>query len=102
MATLRGEEHDGGTVAAGREDATDLGNGDSGNFARQAGRGRNSEKQFVVFSAMEGLLEGRAGVDGEQSDIDFGGYPGFFAEVGKIGGEAVAEVDGGAGQTVAD
>jgi hypothetical protein len=39
---------------------------------------------------------------GRASGVDLGGYAGFFAEVGEVGGEAVAEVDGGGGQAVAD
>ena len=99
---MRCKERDDGLVAADREDTADSGDGDAGDFARQARRSWGGEEQFVVFPAMEGLFEGRAGMDGEQCGIDLGGYAGFFAEVGKIGREAVAEVDGCRGQMAAN
>jgi hypothetical protein len=34
--------------------------------------------------------EGRGGVDGEQGGIDFGSDVGFLAEVGEVGGKAIA------------
>jgi hypothetical protein len=40
-------------------------------------------------------------VDREQGGIDLGGDVGFLAEVGQVGGKAVAEVDGGGGQVTA-
>ena len=39
-----------------------------------------------------------AGVDGQGGLVEFGGDSGGLADVGEIGGEAVAEVDGGGGQ----
>jgi hypothetical protein len=41
-------------------------------------------------------------VDGQQRGIDLGNYARLEAEMGKIGGEAVADVDGGGGQAVPD
>ena len=73
----------------------------AGDAARQAGGRRGGEEQFVVFAAVEGLRQGCGRVDGQGGCIDFGGYAGLLAEVGEIGGEAVAEVDGGGGQRAA-
>ena len=95
LGALRGEKGDGGSVGARGEDAADLGDGDAGDFAWETRRGWNGEKEFVVFSAVEGLGEGCGGVDGELSRVNFGGYAGFFAQVGEIGGEAVTDVDCG-------
>jgi hypothetical protein len=40
-------------------------------------------------------------MDGKESGIDLGGYAGLLAEVGEIGRETVAEIDGGGGEVVA-
>jgi len=40
-------------------------------------------------------------VDGEQGSVDFGGYARFLTEMSEVGGQAVAEVDGGGGEIVA-
>ena len=97
---LCGEQRNASPAWAGFGDTADISDGDTGDFARKAHCRRGGEEQFVVFSAMEGLFEGRAGMDGKQSGIDLGGYAGLFADVGKIGGEAVAEVYRGAGCAV--
>ena len=99
--TPRCEERDGGAAGSPGEDAADPGDGNAGDFAGQAGSGWSGKEKFVVFAAVEGLGEGCGGVDGQGCGIDLGGYAGFLAEVGKIGGEAVAEVEGGGGQAVA-
>lgn len=101
LAALRSDERDGGAVGAERKDAADSGDGNAGDFAGKAGGGRGGEEEFVVFSAVEGLGEGCGWVDGQGGSIDFGGYAGFLAEAGEIGGEAVAEVEGGRGERVA-
>jgi hypothetical protein len=41
-------------------------------------------------------------VDREQGGIDLGGDVGFLAEVGQVGGKAVAEIDCRGGAAVAD
>ena len=102
LRALISEQRDGGAVAAGGQDAADSGDGDAGNFFGDAGGGWGGEKQFVVFSAVKGLVEGCAGMDGDQRGIDFGGHAGFLAEVGEVGREAVAEVHGRGGQRMPD
>ena len=90
LRALISEQRDGGAVAAGGQDAADSGDGAAGNFFGDAGGGWGGEKQFVVFSAVQGVGEGRGGVDGEQGGIDFGSDVGFLAEVGEVGGKAIA------------
>jgi len=102
LGALGGEERYGRLAGAESRDAADSGDGDAGDLAGQAGLGGGGKEEFVVFSAMEGLGQGCAGMDGKQSGIDLGGYSGLLAEVGEVGGEAVAEVDGGGSQTVPD
>ncbi len=70
-------------------------------LAGHAGSRRSGEEQFVVFAAVESLGEGCGRVNGQGGRIDFGGDAGLLAQVGEIGGEAVAEVDGGGGHGVA-
>ena len=86
LGALRGEQRDGGLTGAGGEDAADLREGNTGDFARRASSGRGGEEEFVVFSAVEGLGQGCGGVDGQGRGIDFGGYTGLGTEVGEIGG----------------
>jgi len=40
-------------------------------------------------------------VERQQGGIDLGGHAGLFADVGQVGGETVAEVEGGGGQAAA-
>ena len=96
--------------------ASDAGDADSGERARNSRRRRSCEKELVVLSAVEGELEGAAGcgpratrlrgvgllhqgMDRQRGGGDLGADAGLAAEVGEIGGEAVAEVDAGGGQT---
>jgi hypothetical protein len=102
LGALGGEERYGGLAGAECRDAADPGYGNAGDLARQAGGRRGSKEEFVVFSAMEGLGQACARKDGKQSGIHLGGYSGLPAEVSEVGGEAVAEVDGGGGQIVSD
>jgi len=95
LGTLRGEERDGWPVAAGLEDAADSCDWNSCDLPWNVRFGRRREEQFVVVSAMKGVVKARAGMDGQQRWVDFGGYAGLLAEMGQIGGEPVAEVDGG-------
>jgi len=67
----------------------------------QAGADGCGKEQFVVFAAMEGLGEGCGCVDGQQGRIDLGGDAGLLAEMSEVGGEAVAQVEGGGGHAVA-
>ena len=71
--------------------------GNAGDGAGLTGGGRSGEEQFVILAAVQSLVESCCRVDGQQSRIDLGGHAGFFAEMGEIGGEAVAQVDGGGG-----
>jgi hypothetical protein len=100
LGAPRGAECYSWAAGAAGENAADLGDGDAGDFAGHASCGWGCKDEFVVFSAVEGLVEGRVWVDGEQSGVDFSSYAGLFAEVGEICGEAVAEVDGSGGQAV--
>lgn len=102
FAALRRDERDGGAVGAEAEDAADFADGNAGDGAGQTDGGWSGEKEFVVFASVEGMGEGCGWVDGQGVQIDFGGYAGFFTEVGEIGGKAVAKVDGGGGHVVAD
>jgi len=76
-------------------DAANFRDGDSGDCARKPGRWGRREQKFVVLAAVEGLVQGRAGMNGEQSRIHLGCHAGFLAEMGKVSGEAVAEVERG-------
>src|ERR1700690_3752765 len=66
---------------------------------------RRGEQQFVVLTAVEGHIQSnRAGRLSHQRTRDecglnFGAHAAFFTEVAEVGGEAVAEVDHGGGQT---
>ena len=50
---------------------------------------------------MEGLVQCGGGMEGETDGIELGGDAGFLAEMGEIGGEAVAQIDGGGGKAAA-
>src|ERR1700690_111633 len=66
---------------------------------------RRGEQQFVVLTAVEGHIQSnRAGRLSHQRTRDecglnFGAHAAFFTEVAEVGGEAVAKVDHGGGQT---
>jgi len=96
-----GDEGDGVCSGASADDAADAVDGNSGDAARDARGGRRGEEQFVVFAAMEGLLERCAGMDGQGSGQKLDADAGFIAEMGEIGGEAVADIDSGAGEAAA-
>ena len=98
---LWGDKGDERASFAGAEDAADACDGDSSDGLRDAGRGWGGEEKLVVLSAVQGLLLGGAGADRQASGIDLGGDGRLGAEMGEVGGEAVAEVDGCRGQTAA-
>src|SRR5579863_6557117 len=62
---------------------------------------RGSKKQFVVFAAVQCQLQidfTRRLADAgsrDRSRLDFRAHVAFFTDVGKIGGEAVTDVDHG-------
>ena len=99
-ALLRKQE-DAGLGGAARGHAADAGERDTGDAAREARGGRRGEEQFVVFAAVQGLVERSSGSDGQGGGLDFGGEAGLFAEVHEVGGEAVANIDGGGGGAAA-
>ena len=101
LGALRREECYDGLACAGFEDAADSGDGDAGDGAGQACADGRCEEQFVVFAAVESLGEGCCRVDGQQGRIDLGGDVGLLAEMSKVGGEAVAQVEGGGGHAAA-
>lgn len=101
FAALLGEKGDDGLAAAGCEDAADAGDGDAGDRARNSGSEGGGEEQLVVLAAMERLGHGRGGMNGKRGKFDLGGDSGLPAEAGEVGGEAVAEVECGRGETAA-
>jgi hypothetical protein len=79
------------------EDAAYACDGDVGDGARNFGGGGGGEEQLVVFAAVEeggdlgAVVEGCGeGVERERGEVEFGGNVGGGAEVGEVGGEAVA------------
>ena len=81
--------------------------------ARNFRGGRDGEEQFVVFAAVKGQVEGRRrirraaaaalqfegqGVDGQRGFIERGGQARGAADMGEVGGKAVADVDHGGRQ----
>ena len=64
-------------------------------------RGGRGEQQFVVLAAMEGLVQGCARMERQGGRVHFGGNPRLLAKVGEVGGETVAQVEGGGGQAAA-
>ena len=87
-------------------DPADGRDSDSSNACRNVLAGRGGEEELVVVPAMECILE----IDGVNGSADAGaGYrvgqdlsadPGLVADVGEIGGEAVAEINHGSGQAM--
>ena len=80
-------------------DMTDLGDGHPGNAGWDTLAAGRSEQQFVVFPTVERKLEldcpRRLTHPGERDRfcLQLGSHATFFADVGKIGREAVAGVD---------
>src|SRR5215475_10644756 len=94
-------EGDEGFVFLRPQERTDAGDGDSGDAARDACYGGRGEEELVVFASVdrgiEGLFAGESVgelVEGQRARVDLGAHSGGFAEVGEVGGEAVADVDG--------
>ena len=79
----------------------DARDGDAGDATRDARCGRRGEKQLIVFAAVECLFEVCCGMDGQGVGFESSADVGFVAEMREIGGEAVTEVDGGAGEAAA-
>jgi hypothetical protein len=102
FGALRGEQRNGWAIAAERDNTADSGDGDAADLSGNAGIGGGNEEELVVLSAVEGLSEGCSGVDGKQGGVDFGGNVRLLANVGEVGGKAVADVDGGGGCAVTD
>jgi len=100
LCALLREQRNCGLAGTELHDAADSGDGNPGDLSGQAGCGRGSEEEFVVFPAVKGLGEGCGGMDGDESRIDLGGYTGLLAEVGQVSGEAVAKIDGGGSSAV--
>lgn len=97
LAALRSDKRDRWPAGSARKDAANPGDPDSADAARNARGSGCRKEQFVVFSAVEGLRESGGGVDGEHGGFNFGGYGGLLTDVGEVGGEAVAQIDGGRG-----
>jgi hypothetical protein len=104
------DERELGLPGAARDQAADAGEANSGEGARDGCAGPGGEEKFVVFAAMKRGVEAgwavgkqRAGavVDGDGGGVELGGDAGSGAEVGEVGGETIAEVDGGGGEPVA-
>src|ERR1019366_4969921 len=84
---------------AGAGDFAYAGDRCAGDRARDASVGWSGEEQFVVFSAMQGVLQfvvARCG--GQGGGIDDGSHAAFIADVTQVGGESVAGVDHGGGE----
>jgi hypothetical protein len=101
-------EGDAWLVGAIGKECADAGDGDSKDTARDACGGRYGEEELVVFASVECGAEGLfrwelccEGMEGDCGGVDFGSEAGGFAEVGEVGGEAVADVDGGGGEVTA-
>jgi len=95
-------------VALRLQDTADAGDGDAGDGSRNFGGGRGREEQLVIFATVEergdlgAVVEhGGEGVERELREVEFGGDVGGGAEVGEVGGEAVAHVDAGGGEMTA-
>ena len=67
--------------------------------AGQSSGRRRGKKQFVVFAAVQSLIESCRRVNRQKRRIDLGGDAGLLAEMSQIGGEAVAEIERGGGQS---
>jgi hypothetical protein len=103
------EERDARFIFARAVKCADAGDGDSGDAAGDASLCRGGEEEFVVFSSVECGGEGLfgrellcEGVEGDGRGVELCAEVGGFAEVSEVGGEAVAEVDGGVGETATE
>src|SRR5579864_9172311 len=80
-------------------DLADLGYGHSRDLVWEAFSWRDGEQQFIVFPAMQSEVEvhfaGRLPDAGarDQGGVQFRAYSAFFANMGQVGGKAVAGVD---------
>jgi hypothetical protein len=90
------------------KECSDSGDGYPGDAAREASGGGRGEEEFVVFASVEcgvkSLIGGEAAgerMERDRGGVDLGSEARRFAEVGEVGGEAVADVDGGGGETAA-
>ncbi len=102
-AATGGVDERDGLSAGERADARDA---DARNGARKAQGGRSGEEQLVVLATVQGEGEWVGSLRGKRMNRQRGGFnlradAGFAAEVGEVGGEAVAEVDGGGGEAAA-
>ena len=91
---------------AGAGDAADFVDRYAGDLGRDAFAGPRGEKEFVVFASVEGLVEvdfvcglADAGA-GNENGFEFGADVTCLADVGEVGGEAVAGVDHGGGEAL--
>ncbi len=82
---LRRDQRNHRVIATGSHNAPDSGDRHAGDFPWNAGIGGSGEKQLVVFSAVEGLLQRCAGMNGQQRRIDFSCHSGFRANVREVG-----------------
>src|SRR5580704_13482855 len=80
-------------------DLTNLRYGNSGNSGWDPFRARSGEEQFVVLSAVQREFHPNFPQwptncgQWDRRRLQFGPYPAFFADMGEIGGEAVAGID---------
>ena len=74
----------------GRNHAADPGDRHAGDGVGQPECRRCGKKQLVVLAAIEGLLQGRGGVNWERGQIHLSRYAGLLAKVGEVGREAIA------------
>ena len=86
----------------------DAGHPHPSHAARHLYRLRRGEQQLVVFTAVEREIDRllRAGpqrqrMDGQRSEPQLRADAGLVAEVGEVGGEPIAQVDGRGGEAVA-
>ena len=89
-------------AATGR-DAADAADGDSCDAHGDCPSSRSGEEQFVVFASVEGEVQGNGLAFGSNHGsrnsyrFEFGSDFRFFADLGEVGGEAVAHIDHGRG-----
>jgi hypothetical protein len=86
----------------------DAGDGDARDLTRNACVRGCREEELVVLASMEGGVKRlfrrermRKRVKGDRTGVDLGADARGFAEVSEVGGEAVAEIDGGRGKAAA-
>ena len=81
------------------KNAADAGDGNSGDGPGDMRAGRGGKQELVIFAAIEGLGQGGGGMEREPGGVYLSGDARFLAEMGEIGGEAVAQVNGGGGKS---